>query len=161
MNYTDEDIRFLREKVIDIYKNTQDLQRRLKRSFTIDGHMAGSIGEIFASYYYGIELYGQSAKTHDGVFDGKHVQVKMSQGTGVEVKECPEHLIVLSINVSFEDVCVTEVYNGPGDKAISGLNKNRNDEYALSFKHLMEIQSEVLEDERIPQTKRIASWKSM
>ena len=27
------------------------------RHFTLDGHLVGSIGEVMAAYYYGIELY--------------------------------------------------------------------------------------------------------
>ena len=41
------------------------------RHFTLDGHLVGSIGEVMASYYYGIELYAASAVAHDGEIDGK------------------------------------------------------------------------------------------
>lgn len=47
------------------------------RKFTLDGHLVGSIGEVFVAYYYGLELLPPSAKCHDAkTTDGREVQIK-------------------------------------------------------------------------------------
>lgn len=59
------------------------------RHFTLDGHLVGSIGEVMAAYYYGIELYRASAEIHDGEIEGRKVQIKISQHvTATCCKEC-------------------------------------------------------------------------
>lgn len=60
------------------------------RHFTLDGHLVGSIGEVMAAYYYGIELYMASAVAHDGEVDGKKVQIKISQQENIVINHEPE-----------------------------------------------------------------------
>ena len=42
------------QKLIDIVRQLE--QEFPGRHFTLDGHLVGSIGEVMAAYYYGIEL---------------------------------------------------------------------------------------------------------
>ena len=82
------------------------------RHFTLDGHLVGSIGEVYAAERYGIKLFESSMPTHDGTApDGKLVQIKATQRDSVGISEEPEFLIVLKIN---EHGDIHEVYNGPG-----------------------------------------------
>ena len=84
-----------------IYKLVAELEKQYPgRHFTPDGHMLGSIGEVYAAERYGLKLYEASHPIHDGVTaDGKEVQVKLTQTDRVALYECPEHLIVLKIRV--------------------------------------------------------------
>jgi hypothetical protein len=97
-----------------LYSVVEDLQRLAPgRSFTPDGHLVGSIGEVVAAYAYGLELGAASTKAHDArATDGRLVQVKLTQGkSGVALSHPCDHLIVLRLDAisGFE-----EVYNGAG-----------------------------------------------
>ncbi|XME02136.1 DUF6998 domain-containing protein [Lachnospiraceae bacterium C1.1] len=87
---------FVKEKVSELLTIVRELEERFPgRKFTLDGHLLGSIGEVLAEYYYGIKLYPNSTKTHDGHVDGKNVQIKITQGTSVDIMDIPDYLIVL------------------------------------------------------------------
>ncbi len=109
------------EKMEDVRKRVQDLIRIVNelecdfpgRHFTLDGHLIGSIGEVMAAYYYGIELYQSGAPIHDGEIDGKKVQIKITQRGGIVLQHEPDNLLVLYLK---KDGRVFEVYNGPGRK---------------------------------------------
>lgn len=161
--YTDSEIDVLKRHILIIKDEVDELNsfdnNRSSRRFTIDGHLLGSVGEIFASYHYGIELERNGTKGYDGIVDNKKVQIKVTQRTGVETRmindpACkPDYLIVLHLKFEEHDLYVEEVYNGPYDIAISGKVSNSNREYSLSFKWLLERQVEVGEQETINQIK--------
>ncbi len=148
IKYTDVDIEFLKIKACEIYKTTKELEALFHRKFTIDGLLAGSIGEVFASYYYGIELAEAGKKTHDGEKDGRKIQIKMTQREQVDIKDIPENLIVLFISFSKEDVKAYEVYNGPGDFLI-GYKRNSNQEISISLKKLSAQYNKVSDTDKI------------
>ena len=81
------------------------------RHFTLDGHLVGSVGEIAASYHYGIKLFPPSTERHDGYICGRNVQIKITQTDNVLIGEKPEYLIVLYLARTGK---IYEVYNGPG-----------------------------------------------
>src|SRR2546427_12856517 len=51
---------WLAELVRQIYAIAEKLKAATGRSFTPDGHMVGSIGEVFAADMYGLKLLRQS-----------------------------------------------------------------------------------------------------
>ena len=51
MKYTKEKIEELKKIVFDFYKGISQMNQTYGRKFTMDGHMIGSVGEVFASYY--------------------------------------------------------------------------------------------------------------
>lgn len=68
------------------------------RSFTPDGHLVGSIGEVVAAEALGLVLYRQSAPGHDGVdANGREVQVKMTAGKVVAMSATCTRLVVLKV----------------------------------------------------------------
>ena len=86
-----------------------------ERKFTLDGHIVGSIGEVFAKDMYGLELLPNSTERHDAkTKSGKYVQIKATQGKRVALRSKPKHLIVLKLNTNGK---AEEVYNGPGHLA--------------------------------------------
>ena len=116
-----------------------NLERRFpSRKFTLDGHLIGSIGEVIAELVYGIKLCKPSNKGFDGTCDGKEVQIKITQGTSIDIKYEPEVLIVLFYDKKQNEFY--EVYNGSGNDAwnLRG-NKHQNGEYSISINKLSEI----------------------
>ncbi len=140
------------QAILDLYKVTNRLEELYPgRHFTLDGHLVGSIGEVYAADRYGIELFPASSKAHDGTApDGRLVQIKATQRTSVGINEKPDFLIVLSINEKGE---LDEVYNGPGEPVWSLFeNKKRpkNGQYQISLAKLRKLNEEVSNEDRIP-----------
>ena len=74
------------KKIVEsILRSSKQLSLLTKRPFTPDGHMIGSIGEVYAQEYYGIQLYDPSYKGHDGVWQEREVQIKTTQRISVEL----------------------------------------------------------------------------
>ena len=72
--------------------------------------------EVLTAQAYGITLYKQSEKTHDGEVDGKKVQIKGTQGKeSIVIREKPEYLLVEYLDK--ETGTIQEIYNGPGELA--------------------------------------------
>lgn len=150
-----ENIIYSKEKMEKIQKRVQELisiVRELEadfpgRHFTLDGHLVGSIGEVMAAYYYGIELYKASVIAHDGEINGRKVQVKITQQDNVVINNVPEHLIVLYLK---KDGQVFEVYNGPGKPAwdIASKRDNHNNRHMMINK-LMQLDQTILSEDRI------------
>jgi hypothetical protein len=91
------------------------------RRFTLDGHLVGSLGEVWAAYLYGLQLAPASQRTHDATGpDGRMVQVKATQGSSVPLSSCPDHLIVLRLS---RDGPPEEIYNGPGQQVWDACGK--------------------------------------
>ena len=88
-----ENVKAQVQKLIEIVKELED--DFPGRHFTLDGHLVGSIGEVMAAYYYGIELYKASEKGYDGEVDGKRVQIKISQQDNIVIPHEPDYLIVM------------------------------------------------------------------
>jgi hypothetical protein len=123
------------------------------RRFTLDGHMVGSIGEAFADYHYGVELYPPSHKVHDGVADGVQIQIKTTQKTGVEIKHKPDKLLVFKLE---KDGDLREIYNGDGKRVWGFLSKKKpNDrgEKSISISQLSKLNREVPVELRIPRAR--------
>ena len=119
--YTKEKMDAIKEKIQKLISIVKELETDFPgRHFTLDGHLVGSIGEVMAAYYYGIELYAASAVAHDGEIDGKKVQIKISQQDDIVINHEPEYLIVLYLRKNGD---VFEVYNGPGEAPWNSASK--------------------------------------
>ena len=139
MEYSQEQIDQLKAHLSRIHRIVGEMDREFERHFTMDGHLLGSAGEIFASFYYGIELSKASTKTYDGNLNGKQIQIKITQGTSIEVKGIPEFLIVLKIEWLDGAAEIYEVYNGTGERALQGKTENSNKERSVSINKLSKI----------------------
>lgn len=128
------------------------------RHFTLDGHLVGSIGEVMAAYYYGIQLYTASTMVHDGEIDGKQVQIKIAQQDNIVISHEPDYLIVLYLNRSGD---IYEVYNGTGRLAWESASKRDSHNYRhLRINKLMELDREVNEKDRIKAVNEIEKMQS-
>ena len=67
ITYTSEKMDLVKQQVQKLIHIVNELEAQFPgRHFTLDGHLVGSIGEVMAAYYYGIELFTASTEIHDG-----------------------------------------------------------------------------------------------
>lgn len=123
------------------------------RPFTPDGHLVGSIGECIAAHYYGLRLWPPSTKGHDAVTpDGRPVQIKATQGTGINTKLESLQGLLLVIKID-RNGRFRECFNGPGRAVLPLLEKkrpiNKNGEYNVTLRQLETIQSDVPNEDRL------------
>ena len=145
-----EKILFLSEKIKELNMITSEIEEVFpEKSFKLDGILVGNIVEILTAQAYGITLYTQSEKTHDGEVNGKKVQIKGTQGTGsITFREEPDYLLVEYLDK--ETGTIKEIYNGPGALVwryrsyVPSMNH-----YTIRVNKLLEINATVEETERI------------
>ena len=152
--YTEEKMNRIRKQIQKMIQIVSELENDFPgRHFTLDGHLVGSIGEVMAAYYYGIELYRASEAAHDGEIAGKKVQIKITQQDDVAINHEPDYLIVLYLTKRGD---VYEVYNGPGTEPwkCSSRRDSHNNRH-MRVNKLMEIDKLVDGNDRIPQIHQI------
>ena len=119
--YSQEKMDLIKNKVQKMVKIVSELEAEFPgRHFTLDGHLVGSVGEVMAAYYYGIELYKAAAEVHDGCIGGREIQIKITQQDDIVINEKPQYLLVLYLTKKGD---VYEVYNGPGEKPWNSAGK--------------------------------------
>lgn len=154
IKYTDEKMNMIKQQVQRLVEIVAQLEAEFPgRHFTLDGHLVGSIGEVMAAYYYGIELYAASTEIHDGEVDGKKVQIKISQQDNIVINHEPDYLIVLYLNRNGN---IYEVYNGPGKLPWESASKrdSHNNKH-MRVNKLMELDKAVDKCKRITQINHI------
>jgi len=137
------DGRSLSEVIRELYGLVNELENAYPgRHFTPDGHLVGSLGEVYAAEKYGIELFISSTPKHDGTApDGRLVQIKATQGTRVALGDCPDYLIVLRIT---KDGQFEEVYNGPGKQIWEMRGKpQKTSQYQISLNKIAKAAKDV------------------
>ena len=156
--YTPEKMDGIRNKVQQLIEIVKELEKDFPgRHFTLDGHLVGSIGEVMASYYYGIELYKASAVAHDGEIDGKKVQIKITQQEDIVINHEPEYLIALYLN---KDGSVYEIYNGPGKAPRDSSSKrDSHNNRHMRVNKLMDLDQQVSPNMRITANHQIEKMK--
>ena len=154
IKYTDEKMNMIKQQVQRLVEIVAQLEAEFPgRHFTLDGHLVGSIGEVMAAYYYGIELYAASTEIHDGEEKKKKVQIKISQQDNIVINHEPDYLIVLYLNRNGN---IYEVYNGPGKLPWESASKrdSHNNKH-MRVNKLMELDKAVDECRRITQINHI------
>lgn len=156
--YTKEKMDAIKERIQKLISIVKDLETDFPgRHFSLDGHLVGSIGEVMAAYYYGIELYAASAVAHDGEIDGKKVQIKISQQDDIVINHEPEYLIVLYLRKNGD---VFEVYNGPGEAPWNSASKrDSHNNRHMRVNKLMELDKQVSDEFRISVVNVISKMK--
>lgn len=155
-----EKIAFLSEKVKELNKITSEIEEVFpEKSFKMDGILIGNIVEVMTAYAYGITLYKQSEKTHDGEVDGKKVQIKGTQGRdAIIIREEPQYLLVEYLDKT--NGRIKEIYNGPGALAwefrsyVPSMNH-----YTIRVNKLLELDAQVLDEERIRSVVPVEKYK--
>ena len=145
----------LSETIRELYAIVNQLERdynKPDRRFTLDGHLLGSIGEVYAAERYGIELAKSSSERHDGTTTDERkrdVQIKVTQRRSIGLSSEPAYLLVLKIdeNGSFE-----EVFNGPGNivwELVKNKRPPKNGQYQISLSKLRTLNDNIAPDDRI------------
>lgn len=124
--------------VAELYRAIEKLQKTYGRKFTLDGHVLGSIGEVVAQETFGFELMPMSARAHDAHCKVRGaVQVKITGGMSIAMRQNCNHLVVLKV-VSSEEAEV--IYDGPGDPAWQAAGKMQsNGQRAISLSKLLAL----------------------
>lgn len=133
-----------------LYETTGRLESIFRgRKFTPDGHLVGSIGEVIAAYMFDLKLAPASIKAHDAIaHNGRRVEIKLTQGRSIGIREKPEHLIVLRRPPGGP---VAVVYNGPGALAWEAAGKmQRNGQCMLNLTRLATLDQGVAAEDRLP-----------
>ena len=147
--YSKGKMELIHKKIQTMIKTVVELEEAFPgRHFTLDGHLVGSIGEVLAAYYYGIDLYEASEPVHDGEDKtGRKVQIKITQQDNIVISSEPEYLLVLYLRKTGN---VYEVYNGPGKEPwdMYPQKDSHNNRHMLVNK-LMELDAKVAPEKRI------------
>lgn len=154
-----EKMNFLSDKIKELNIITSEIEKVFpEKSFKLDGILVGNIVEVMAAHVYGITLYKQSEKTHDGEVAGKKVQIKGTQKKeSIVIREEPDYLIVNFLDK--ENGTIQEIYNGPGSAAwecknyVPGL-----DSYTIRVSKLLELDATIPNEDRIPQIVEIEKF---
>ena len=159
IHYNKDKMDLIQLKVQELIHIVSELESAFpERHFTLDGHLVGSIGEVMAAYYYGIDLFKSSTELHDGCIDGRQVQIKIAQQDNVMISGEPDYLIVLYLK---KDGNVYEVYNGPGKEPWDTAGKaDRHNNSHMRINKLMELDKNVNEVERISPVHPIEKMRS-
>ena len=157
--YTQEKMDAVKTQVQKLVEIVAKLEAEFPgRHFTLDGHLVGSIGEVMAAYYYGIELYRASAEIHDGEIEGRKVQIKISQQDDIVINHEPDYLIVLYMKKNGN---IYEVYNGPGKLPWENASKkDSHNNRHMRVNKLMELDKDVVEAEQIKRINPIEKMKA-
>ncbi len=114
-----------------------------KKKFTLDGRLAGDIGEIIAEQKYDLELLEGLVKTHDAVSHGKYIQIKTTMKRSLGFGDIPDYYLGLRVD---EEGNAEEIYNGPGTliwEEIKHLKRPKNFLIPVSINKLRKLNKEV------------------
>lgn len=127
-------------------------------TFTLDGKLVGDIGEAIVAEAFGITLCAKRTKGVDGhASDGRCVQIKATGSAKAGPAFTPgegiaQHLIFVRINFSMGSAEV--LYNGPEAPIRKLLPAQWNGTKVLSLSKVVQLDSEVRDDERLPRIAR-------
>jgi hypothetical protein len=124
------------------------------KEFTIDGRLAGDIGEIIAALEYDVQLYEVLHAGHDGyTSDGRRVQVKATFKESLTFNSIPDYYLGFKIT---KDGRHEEIYNGPGKLIYERYSHRKGiGKTLLSFpiSVLRQLSEVVRPEDRIPKRK--------
>jgi hypothetical protein len=144
-----------RQLIEELLRITGELQKMTNRPFTLDGHLVGSLGEVFAANAYGLTLEPPSKKACDARDkEGKRIEIKATFGSRVAFRrhdvDCePDHCLVLRLR---QDADFDEVYNGPMQPIIEKLKVRAlpsNGQLQISLVQLQALNTQVNDTERL------------
>jgi hypothetical protein len=134
----------LKNTLKNLIQTVEDLEKEhsdYKRKFTLDGHLFGSIGEVYAAKKYNLTLLNSSAIGHDAIDkDGSLIQIKVTQKTSVGLRRTPDNLLVLRLNKKTFDF--ETIYFGKGKIPWDNSNKvNSAGQRIITLNKLIKIKT--------------------
>jgi len=143
--------------ITDLYRITAELERLTGRPFTLDGHLVGSLGEVYAAYIFDLDLQTPSTEGFDALTrDGRTVEIKATQRSSVAIAADgtePDHFVVLSIDAAGYP---TVEYNGRAAPVwrVAG-KRQKNGQRRISLKRLGEVMKRIPSDSSLRQVRRM------
>jgi len=134
----------------DLYTASDGLEQMFPgRKFTLDGHLVGSVGEFVAAYLFDLDLNPASTQGHDAkARDGREVEIKLTMGKSVAIRDEPEHLLVLHRPKGGP---IQVIFNGPGASAWNAAGKmQKNGQRPVSLARLSILAKAIPENDRLP-----------
>ncbi len=96
-----EDLLNTTRDLITIVDNLEKAYKVYNRKFTLDGHLFGSIGEVYAAKKFDLILEKSSKAGYDALDkNGNQIQIKVTQKKSVGLRKEPQKLLVLHLNKS-------------------------------------------------------------
>ena len=134
-------IKFLTKKIKELKDIQNELENEFGRKFTLDGHLVGSLTEIYAQEKYNLTLCkNQSKKYIDAYKDNKGIQIKGTQlEKDIILKGPTDILLVLKIT---DESNFEEIYNGDF-KSVWKLCNNKNEYKTIRVSKLKELNKKI------------------
>lgn len=131
----------LQKEITGLWKIVKRLEKEYKtdnRRFTIDGHLLGSIGEVYAKEKFNLKLLPNSEKTHDAIHEKskKKYQIKITQRDKVGLRSKPDNLIVIVID---SQGLPRVVYNDIGKPAWDLIKHKKSEQKFITIRQLEKI----------------------
>jgi hypothetical protein len=131
----------LQKIIIELWGIVERLEKNYSednKKFTIDGHLLGSIGEVYAKEKFKLKLLKNSAEIHDAEDEltGKLYQIKITQRDKVGLRKEPENLIVIQID---KTGMPNIIYNGNGKPVWDLIKDKKMEQKFISIKQLEKI----------------------
>lgn len=136
--------------VAELYRIVDRLEELFPgRPFTIDGHLLGSIGEVLAAYYYGLDLTAPSTEGCDAEsIQVGRIEIKTTQRSSVAFRSQPPHVLVFRLG---RDGAAEEIFNGPGALVWPFVGKpQKNGQRSISLAKLRQLQQQVPASGQLP-----------
>ncbi|WP_264522378.1 DUF6998 domain-containing protein [Flavobacterium sp. N1994] len=133
----------LQKIIVELWEIVNRLEKNYfedGKKFTIDGHLLGSIGEVYAKEKFKLTLYNNSAKTHDAIDEvtKKEYQIKITQRNKVGLRHEPKNLIVIQID---KTGMPNIIYNGNGEPVWNLIKNKKAEQKFISIKQLEKIKA--------------------
>ncbi len=131
----------LQAEIINLWGIVNRLENTYKsenKKFTIDGHLLGSIGEIYAKVKFNLRLLPNSEKTHDAIDDltNEKYQIKITQRNRIGLRNEPDNLIVIKINKEGIPVII---YHDKGKPVWELIKHKKTEQKFISLSQLEKI----------------------
>ena len=129
------------ELIKEVFANCAELSLRYERPVSPDGHLVGSLGEIYAREHLGLVLMTPSNEGFDArTSDGVPVEIKATTRNSISLSSSGSKAEILVV-VKFTDSgqgCI--VYNGPIDRAWSIAGRpQKNGQRRVSLSKLIRL----------------------
>ena len=142
-------LEMLEEKIRELYRIITELEETYPgRHFTPDGHLVGSIGEVYVAEKYGLSLLEASKEKHDArSADGRLIQIKITQTDRASICSEPDYPIVIKMD---RNGGIEEIYNGKGAAPWNLAGKlQKNGQRSISLSKLISLNDTVPSEDRI------------
>ena len=133
----------LQKIIIELWKIVERLENIYiddGKKFTIDGHLLGSIGEVYVKEKFKLKLLNNSEKAHDAIdeINGEKYQIKITQRNKVGLRNEPDNLIVIKID---KTGMPKVIYNGIGKPVWNLIKDKKAEQKFISIRQLENIKA--------------------